>query len=164
MDDPHRGFDYRIDVGLATSIAQFLEQAPFDAEAALMVALPDLSTWLEALIQTHLDAEPTWPGGWSMDGAAPQWMEYVDPTSVRFAGLAWLLGVVGGAAASAQQPFAGTITLTPARDRLASYRLDFGDAALGSDPTNGTDRDRRDWPNVENWLFTFAGPIDAGSG
>ena len=144
--------DNEVEIGVATSIATFLDTAPFDEEAALAAVLPDLSSWLGALIQTHLDDEPAWPLDWVMDDAGPWWVRYVDSTTVELAGVAWLLN---GVADSAQPPFAGTITLTPSRDRLRAYRLTFGDAATGTDPSNVRERDRRDWPNVETWLFTF---------
>jgi hypothetical protein len=47
--------DNEVEIGVATSIATFLDPAPFDEEAALAAVLPDLSSWLGALIQTHLD-------------------------------------------------------------------------------------------------------------
>ena len=79
-------------------------------------------------------------------------MDPVDAYTVGVAGVAWLLTDSGG---GAQQLFAGTITLGADRESLSAYHLTFGDAALGVDTRASSERDRREWPHVSRWLFTF---------
>lgn len=139
---------------VALAVARYLDTASFDEFAAHRVAMPELGDWLGALIQLHLEQELSWPPGWTIDDAAPGWLEPVGDSTVRVAGLAWLLTDEPGGAQ--QQPFTGLITLAPARDSLSSYQLNFGDATVGLDSRASSERDRRDWPTVARWLFTFA--------
>ena len=145
---------------VAVAVARYLDTASFDEVAAHTVAMPELSTWLGALIQPHLEQELSWPAGWTIDDAAPGWMEPVGDSTVRVAGLAWLLTDERGGAQ--QQPFAGLITLAPARGSLSSYQLNFGDATVGVDSRASSERDRSEWPIVSRWLFNFASGDIAG--
>lgn len=137
---------------VALALARYIDTAPFDELAAHMAVLPDLAAWLGAFIQLQLDEEPSWPDGWVIDDAAPGSMEAIDGFTVRFAGVCWLLT---DAADSAEQPFAGAMTLSPTRDDVSSYHLDFGDAVVGVDSRAVSARARREWPRVSRWLYTF---------
>ena len=139
---------------VAVAVARYLDTAVFDEFAAHSIAIPELSDWLGSLIQRHLEQEPSWPVGWTIDDAAPGLMQPVDESTVLVAGLAWLL--TDDQAGPFQQPFAGSITLGPTRDALSSYQLNFGDGAIGVDPRASPARKRRDWPNVSEWLYAFA--------
>jgi hypothetical protein len=90
-----------------------------------------------------------------IDDAVPGALDPLDGSTVRLAGIAWILTENADVA---RQPFAGTVSISPGRDSLSSYQLSFGDAIIGVDSRASRQRDQRDWPNVATWLYTFSRP------
>lgn len=110
------------------------------------------------LIHHLLEDEPTWLAWWALDDATPSLIEPVDAETVRAAGVAWLLA---DSSAGDGQPFSATLQLAASRDALASYQIRFGDQAVGLGPNPAAERVRRGWPDVEEWIFEWAGPVPA---
>jgi len=92
---------------------------------------------------------------WGIDDAGFQVIEAVDSETVVLTGFAWLLA---DTSAYGHQPFHATLQLARTRQGLASYTLQFGDAAVGLGRNAAADGLRRSWPAVEHWLFTFTRP------
>ncbi len=137
-------------------IDRYLMGAVYDEQAAFDDVAAELSNPLGYLFYRHLADEEDW-FGWAIDDALPSWMEPIDPSTARMTGVAWLL-TGGDALVHPSQPFEAMISLTAARTALDSYRLRFGDAAIGLG--RGSDRLRRSWPDVDRWLFEFTRPTD----
>jgi hypothetical protein len=145
----------RIEHGVATALARYLNGAAYDESAAFHDVVPDLSLWLGALLARHLTEEERWSPYWAIDDASPDMMEGFDADTVRMTGVVWLLA---DDSAHPSQPFQATIRVAPSRDALASYTLQLGDAAIGMGRDPSLDHLRRSWPAVDRWLFEFSRP------
>jgi hypothetical protein len=150
----------RLKAILAEAVWDYLDDLRHGDAAEQEKRLRRVCSGLEHLLNSRLACCEEWNPSWWCDGVLPWTTSVLSPAGLEIHGRAvWALDSRSGGWI---EPFAASIQLTAAGDALASYRLQFGNAAYGlGRVAYGAHVRRADWYHPAEWLFVFSHEQDS---